>query len=78
MAYDEHQRQVDPPIKEGDIMNVTVVGHGSKGTALTKIEGYTVFINQPEGEITLGLGAEATIKIQRTLNRFGFADIHND
>jgi len=61
-----------PPVKQGDEMEVDVIGKGKKpNTAITKVDGYIVFIQ----ECDLKQGDKIKVQITAALPRYGFAKV---
>jgi predicted RNA-binding protein with TRAM domain len=66
----------NPPVKEGQVHNGTVVGFGKTGDPIIKIEKYTIFLKDcnPMPE----LNAVVPVKIVKVLPSFGFAEVLPD
>lgn len=65
----------NPPVKQGDIVKVQVLGQSDKGDYLTKMNGYVIWLQGCKG---LQKGDEVQIKITAALPNYGFANLVAD
>lgn len=57
-----------PPVKEGDELELEIISEGAKGDGVAKIEGYVVFIPEArQGEVI-------TARIKRVMPKMAFAE----
>ena len=73
--YDE--TMYTPPVKEGEVKELAVIGFGDQGDPLLKISKYVIILKLPEGT-TLSLGDNPIVKITKALPKFGFAELVQD
>lgn len=64
-----NQRTLPIPVKEGEIYPLTIIGMGSKGDGIARIEGYVIII--PEAE----MGRKYEAKITAVRGKQAFAKI---
>lgn len=57
------------PVQEGDEIDVEVISTGSKGDGIAKVEGYVLMIPDTKP------GDMVRVKVMKTLNKFGFAEV---
>jgi len=57
------------PVKEGDIVESEVMGHGKNGDPILKVKGFTVFVK----EATLDVGQYVRVKVTKCFEKFAFA-----
>lgn len=65
-------RENKPPVKQGDIAEVKVLGQGDKGDYLTKVNGYVIWIQNCKD---LQKDDAVRIKITAALPNYGFAEL---
>ena len=64
-----NDRQMTPPVKEGEEIDVTIEAVGEKGDGIAKKDGFVLFVpNTKEGDTV-------KIKITKVLRRVGFAEV---
>lgn len=68
------EKERKPPVKEGDILELTVCGFGKTGDPMVKKETYVLFIKNCQG-ITVLMDQEMEIKVTKVLPNFGFAEM---
>lgn len=58
----------NPPLKEGDEVDIKIEFTGSKGDGIGKVEGYTVIVPNTQ------VGDELTVSVTRALPNYCFAE----
>ena len=56
------------PVREGDVLEVSIEGVGSEGDSIAKVEGFTLFVPETEE------GEEVEVRVTGVKPRFGFAE----
>ena len=64
-----NDRQVSPPVKEGDEIDVTVEAVGEKGDGIAKQKGFVLFVPGTKA------GDRVHVKITRVLPKVGFTQV---
>lgn len=65
----EQNQQQEIPIKEGEILDVEIIGIGKTGDGIAKIDGFVIIIpHAKEGE-------RLEVEVTRVLPRLAFAEI---
>ena len=57
-----------PPVKEGDVLNVTIEGMGSSGDGLARVKGFVIFVPGTKME------EECTVRVTKVSRKVGFAE----
>lgn len=69
MYEDRGFQKFQPPINEGDEVDVRIESVGAKGDGVAKVKGFVVFIpNVQEGD-------EVKVKITRVLKKYAFGEV---
>jgi predicted RNA-binding protein with TRAM domain len=64
-----NDRQMTPPVREGDEIDVTIEAVGEKGDGIAKQKGFVLFVPNTKA------GERVRIKITRVLAKVGFAQV---
>lgn len=63
------QKKSFPPVNVGDVIDVRIEAVGAKGDGIARVRGFILFVpNTKEGD-------EVRVKVNRVLNKVGFAEI---
>ena len=62
-------RNMSPPVKVGDEVEVTIEAVGEKGDGIAKVKGFILFVPGTKQ------GEHVKIKISKVFNKMGFADV---
>lgn len=69
----DNKMEETPPVREDEIIPVTIEGIGTKGNPFAKINRFVIFINSEDVE-RYKTGSQHEIKITKVLDKFAFAD----
>ena len=61
-----------PPVKVGEVIKESIKGFGASGDPFIKVDHYVIFLNNAKG---IPLGKMFYIRITKTLDKFGFAEL---
>ena len=64
-----NDRGYEKPVKEGDVVEVTIEGTGAKGDGIARINGFVIVV--PGGKE----GSTVKVKITRVLRKMAFAEL---
>ncbi len=65
----EYSNERFAPVKEGDLVEVTIEGVGEKGDGIARVKGFVLFVaNAKQGE-------NVKVKVTRVLSKVGFAEV---
>lgn len=59
----------NPPVKEGDELDVEIVAVGEKGDGIARKDGYVIFIKGTQ------TGDKVRIRVTRALQKVGFGEV---
>ena len=62
-------RQLTPPVREGEEVDVTVEAVGEKGDGIAKVKGFVIFVPGTKA------GERVRVKISRVLQKVGFGQV---
>jgi len=68
-GFKSNDRQMTPPVKEGEEIDVTIEAVGEKGDGIAKQKGFVLFVPNTKA------GERVKIKITRVLAKVGFAQV---
>ncbi len=57
------------PVREGDIIQVTIDGVGEKGDGIARVSGFVVFVPKTKA------GQKVKVKMVKVLSKVGFAEV---
>lgn len=64
-----NDRQLTPPVREGEEVDVTIEAVGEKGDGIAKVKGFVIFVAGTKA------GERVRIKITRVLQKVGFGTV---
>ena len=62
-------REMNAPVKEGEIVTVTIDSMGAKGDGLARIKGFVLFVTGVKQ------GETVTVRVTKVLQKLGFAEL---
>lgn len=64
--------KLDAPVREGDVVEVDIVGEGDEGDGIAKVEGFTLFVSDASE------GDTVTVEVDDVKPNFGFASVREE
>ena len=64
-----NDRQLTPPVREGEEVDVTIEAVGEKGDGIAKVKGFVIFVAGTKA------GERVRIKVTRVLQKVGFGQV---